>query len=144
MEASQIDIGAAPNGINTAHASAAGEGPRPATTASDTANLPNLSRTRVLPTETEEADTVLSLGEFQNVETLSHSEAKVLMDALMIKKVNEAGGARVNITETLSKTQEYLSMFARFKTKDTVTAVSNILDHHKGKLDSFERSQLSE
>ena len=52
------------------------------------------SRTREQPSGDEEATTELKLGEFQNVPTLTLSEARLLINAMMdhrskIKKVEE-------------------------------------------------------
>ncbi|MCJ1458467.1 RNA polymerase B [Mycoblastus sanguinarius] len=96
------------------------------------------SRTREKITGDEEATADLKLGEFQNVPTLTLSEARLLINAVMdhrkqLRKVEE--------TETLIKTQDYLDVFARFKQKENIEAVERMLTSHT-ELELFERSQL--
>ncbi|KAL8717598.1 MAG: hypothetical protein Q9225_005168 [Loekoesia sp. 1 TL-2023] len=96
------------------------------------------ARTREKPSGDEEATTDLKLGEFQSVPTLTLSEARLLINAVMdhrksIRKVEE--------TETLIKTQDYLDVFARFKQKENIEAVERMLSA-KQELELFERSQL--
>ncbi|KAI4124536.1 MAG: hypothetical protein LQ338_004747 [Usnochroma carphineum] len=96
------------------------------------------ARTREKPSGDEEATADLKLGEFQNVPTLTLSEARLLITAVMdhrksIRKVDE--------TETLVKTTDYLDVFARFKQKENIEAVERMLTA-KQELELFERSQL--
>jgi DNA-directed RNA polymerase II subunit RPB4 len=46
--------------------------------------------------------------------------------------------------EVLSKTMDYLDVFARFRTQDVVENVEGLLKAHqrKGELEDFERAQL--
>ncbi|MCJ1351893.1 MAG: RNA polymerase B [Icmadophila ericetorum] len=96
------------------------------------------SRTREKPTGDEEATTDLKLGEFQNVPTLTLSEARVLINAVMGHRKSQR---KVEETETLIKTQVYLDVFARFKQQENINAVEAILAQHS-ELELFERSQL--
>ncbi|KAI1005494.1 hypothetical protein K3495_g2723 [Podosphaera aphanis] len=98
------------------------------------------SRSRAPPQGDEEASTELRLGEFQDVDALTHSEAALVINALMAKR--RAGGKdRMGETEMLLKTTEYLDHFARFKRKENVEAVERLLSAHK-ELAKFERAQL--
>lgn len=138
--------------IDSPHAGATAEGARPpptpaeeaAAASSSTGQIPRLSRTRLIPTEAEEADTTLQLGEFTAVPTLSHSEVKFLLDAVMAQRKSEAGGGKVGQTETLTKTMDYLKVFARFNTRESIMAVERVLGGYEGRFESFERSQLGE
>ncbi|KAI6087862.1 RNA polymerase Rpb4 [Hypoxylon rubiginosum] len=87
----------------------------------------------------EEATTILKLGEFQDVDTLTLSEAALVINALVAKRRNE----RKNVTESemLTKTIDYLDTFARFKEKESVEAVERLLSSHK-EFHKFERAQL--
>ena len=98
------------------------------------------SRTRERPGGDESASTELNLGEFQNVPTLTLSEARLLINAVMDHRKQSR---QVNETETLIKTQDYLDVFARFKQKENIEAVERMLAS-KVELEFFERSQLGE
>ncbi|KAL9100599.1 MAG: hypothetical protein Q9163_004036 [Psora crenata] len=97
-----------------------------------------ISRTRERPGGEEEATTELKLGEFQNVPTLTLSEARLLINAVMDHRRQQR---QVNETETLIKTQDYLDVFARFKQKENIEAVERMLAS-RVELELFERSQL--
>jgi DNA-directed RNA polymerase II subunit RPB4 len=58
------------------------------------------SRTREAPQGDEEASAELKLGEFQNVDALTHSEAALVINALVSKR--RADGRNVNETEYVS------------------------------------------
>ncbi|RKF61084.1 DNA-directed RNA polymerase II subunit rpb4 [Erysiphe neolycopersici] len=98
------------------------------------------SRSRAPPQGDEEASTELKLGEFQDVDALTHSEAALVISALMQKR-RLNGKDRLGETEMLLKTTEYLDHFARFKRKENVEAVERLLSAHK-ELAKFERAQL--
>lgn len=89
-----------------------------------------------------EATSVLKLGDFQNTPTLTLSEAKLILNAVVEKRRERAPNGQVQETETLTKTQDYLTMFARFKQKESVEAVERVLTTQAHQLDFFERSQL--
>ena len=96
------------------------------------------SRARERPGGEEEATADLKLGEFQNVPTLTLSEARLLINAVMDHRKQQR---QVNETETLIKTQDYLDVFARFKQKENIEAVERMLAS-RVELELFERSQL--
>ncbi|KAL9601379.1 MAG: hypothetical protein Q9219_002555 [cf. Caloplaca sp. 3 TL-2023] len=98
------------------------------------------ARTREKPSGDEEATTDLKLGEFQNVPTLTLSEARLLINAVMDHRKSMR---KVEETDTLVKTQDYLDVFARFKQKENIEAVERMLSA-KQELELFERSQLAD
>ncbi|CAK7265650.1 RNA polymerase B [Sporothrix epigloea] len=97
------------------------------------------SRPKPPPPGEEEAGAELRLGEFEGVETLSLSEAWLVINALMAKRRNDR--KTVNETEVLTKTVDYLDAFARFKRKANVEAVERLLASHP-ELTKFERAAL--
>ncbi|TQV95802.1 polymerase (RNA) II (DNA directed) polypeptide D [Cordyceps javanica] len=98
-----------------------------------------MSRPKPPPPGTEEASATLNLGEFQNVDTLTLSEASLVLNALVAKRRNDR--KNVNETEMLNQTLNYLDHFARFTQKENVEAVERLLSAHKD-LAKFERTQL--
>jgi DNA-directed RNA polymerase II subunit RPB4 len=99
------------------------------------------SRSKPPPPGEEEASAVLKLGEFDNVDTLTLSEASLVINALMTKRKKDRKDR--NETEVLNKTLDYLDAFARFKQKENVEAVERLLSAHK-ELTKFERAQIGE
>ncbi|KAF8851089.1 hypothetical protein BDZ45DRAFT_601978 [Acephala macrosclerotiorum] len=97
------------------------------------------SRSREAPQGDEEAAAELKLGEFQDVDALTHSEAALVINALVAKRRMDK--KNINETEMLIKTTDYLDHFARFKRKENVEAVERLLSAHK-ELAKFERAQL--
>lgn len=100
---------------------------------------PRTSRPKPAPRGDEQAGVELKLGEFENVDTLTLSEAALVINALVSKRRND----RKNFQETeiLSQTVDYLDAFARFKQKENVEAVERLLSSHK-QLNKFERAQI--
>ena len=127
-------------------------------------------RKRELPQAELEATSNLKLGEFQNVPTLSLSEARlVITKVLDLRRKGDnkfeereyvyaipqdrktfdnrfALGMKVYpltraCCRALIKTQDYLEVFARFKEKENIEAVERLLSAHT-ELELFERSQL--
>ncbi|RYP76335.1 hypothetical protein DL771_001774 [Monosporascus sp. 5C6A] len=96
------------------------------------------SRPKPRPAGNEEAGDTINLGEFQDVETLTLSEAALVINALVTKRRNER---KMNETEMLTKTIDYLDAFSRFKKKENVEAVERLLSAHK-EFHKFERAQL--
>ncbi|KAG8530733.1 uncharacterized protein KY384_004090 [Bacidia gigantensis] len=96
------------------------------------------SRQREKPGGDEEATTKLELGEFKDIPTLTLSEARLLINAVIDHRKQSR---QFNETETLIKTQDYLDVFARFKQKENIEAVERMLDQ-RVELEFFERSQL--
>src|SRR4051812_45632166 len=107
---------------------------------SDQAHAPT-SRSKPPPPGEEEASAVLRLGEFDDVDTLTLSEAALVINALMSKRRKDRKDR--NETDVLNKTLEYLDAFARFKQKENVEAVERLLSAHK-ELTKFERAQIGE
>ncbi|KAG8421460.1 hypothetical protein J3458_003341 [Metarhizium acridum] len=97
------------------------------------------SRPKPPPPGNEEASATLNLGEFQDVDTLTLSEAALVLNALVAKRRNDR--KNVNETEMLNQTLNYLDHFARFTQKENVEAVERLLSAHKD-LAKFERAQL--
>ncbi|KAL7913331.1 RNA polymerase Rpb4 family protein [Trichoderma velutinum] len=97
------------------------------------------SRPKPPPPGNEEASAALNLGEFQHVDTLTLSEASLVLNALVAKRRNDR--KNVNETEMLNQTLNYLDHFARFTQKENVEAVERLLSAHKD-LAKFERAQL--
>ncbi|EHK25022.1 DNA-directed RNA polymerase II subunit RPB4 [Trichoderma harzianum] len=97
------------------------------------------SRPKPPPPGNEEASATLNLGEFQHVDTLTLSEAALVLNALVAKRRNDR--KNVNETEMLNQTLNYLDHFARFTQKENVEAVERLLSAHKD-LAKFERAQL--
>ncbi|KAK2068713.1 hypothetical protein P8C59_003341 [Phyllachora maydis] len=104
----------------------------------DQNHLPT-SRNKATTTGDEEAGDVLKLGEFQEVDTLTLSEAQLVIKALMAKRRKDRKDR--NETEVLVKTLDYLDAFSRFKEKENVEAAERLLSAHK-QLTKFERAQL--
>ncbi|KAJ9157789.1 hypothetical protein NKR23_g705 [Pleurostoma richardsiae] len=102
-------------------------------------NYPATSRPKPPPPGEEEAGSVLKLGEFEDVDTLTLSEAALVINALLAKRRNDR--KNLNETEILAKTIDYLDAFSRFKQKENVEAVERLLSSHK-QLSKFERAQL--
>jgi DNA-directed RNA polymerase II subunit RPB4 len=97
------------------------------------------SRPKPPPPEEEEAGTVLKLGEFQDVDTLTLSEASLVINALLAKRKKDRKDR--NETEILNKTLDYLDAFARIKGKENVEAAERLLSARK-ELTKFERAQI--
>ncbi|KFY26437.1 hypothetical protein V493_04087 [Pseudogymnoascus sp. VKM F-4281 (FW-2241)] len=104
-------------------------------------NAAQTMRKRAPPQGDEEAGAELKLGEFQDVDALTHSEAALVINALVAKRKMDKDSKRVNDSEMLNKTLEYLDHFARFKRKENVEAVERLLSAHQ-ELAKFERAQL--
>ena len=97
------------------------------------------SRPKPPPPGEEEATDDVKLGEFEGVDTLTLSEANLVIHALVAKRRND----RKNFQETeiLAQTVDYLDAFARFKQKENVEAVERLLSSQK-QLNKFERAQI--
>ncbi|KAK0392443.1 hypothetical protein NLU13_1938 [Sarocladium strictum] len=100
---------------------------------------PRTSRPKPPPPGKEQAKEVINLGEFQDADTLTYSEASLVLNALMAKRRNDRKD--VNGTEVLTSTLTYLDHFARFRQKENVEAVERLLSTHKN-MEKFERAQL--
>jgi DNA-directed RNA polymerase II subunit RPB4 len=87
----------------------------------------------------EEADREIKLGEFQDVVTLTLSEAHLVIDAVITKRRKERKDR--NETEVLLQTLDYLDTFARYKHKENVEAAENLVKELPN-LTLFERAQI--
>jgi len=98
---------------------------------------------------------VLTASEFSSTPTLTLSEAKFLLDAVLRDRSERSGkvaGEEVAVSEyeelqwrvlkerIMRKTREYLDVFARFKNEESVQAVERIL--RASGLEEFENAQL--
>lgn len=97
------------------------------------------ARTKEAQHGDEEAGPELRLGEFQNVSSLTLSETRELIRAVLQHR--EDTGKKIPETEVLTKTREYLDIFSRFKQRESIQAVERILSQQSG-LAAFEKSQL--
>ncbi|KXH39545.1 RNA polymerase Rpb4 [Colletotrichum nymphaeae SA-01] len=97
------------------------------------------SRPKPPPPGSEEASSILNLGEFQHVDTLTLSEASLVINALVTKRKMDR--KNINETEMLTQTLNYLDAFSRFRQKENVEAVERLLSAHK-QLAKFERAQI--
>ncbi|KZZ88840.1 polymerase II polypeptide D [Ascosphaera apis ARSEF 7405] len=101
-------------------------------------------RPREEPKAELEATTELKLGEFQDVPTLSLSEARLVINKVLDIRRNAEGEGGRPVTEepeALTKTLDYLEIFARFKDTENIEEVEKLLSAHT-ELELFERSQL--
>ncbi|KAL8826698.1 MAG: hypothetical protein Q9191_003645 [Dirinaria sp. TL-2023a] len=96
------------------------------------------SRVREKPPGDEEATSTLKLGEFHNDPSLTLSEARMVINAVINHRKPDAA---VRTKEVYTKTIDYLDIFARFKAKENIEAVERLLSL-KSELETFERSQL--
>jgi DNA-directed RNA polymerase II subunit RPB4 len=122
------------------------------------------SRAKPKPEGDEEATSVLNLGEFQNVDALSLSEASIIINAVLAKRKKEGRNMKQNeyAWHSLSASERlpcerrdrltrrkiayypnltYLDTFARFKKKENIEAVERLLNGHP-ELAKFEKAQL--
>lgn len=100
---------------------------------------PATHRKRALPQGELEAASTLKLGADQNTHTLSLSEARLVINKVLENK--RRGGKKYEEPENLTKTLDYLEVFARFKDEENIKAVERLLNSHT-ELEMFERSQL--
>ncbi|PYI01121.1 hypothetical protein BO78DRAFT_411711 [Aspergillus sclerotiicarbonarius CBS 121057] len=100
---------------------------------------PATHRKRTLPQGELEAASTLKLGADQNTHTLSLSEARLVINKVLENK--RRGGKKYEEPENLTKTLDYLEVFARFKDEENIKAVERLLNSHT-ELEMFERSQL--
>jgi len=106
---------------------------------SDQSHAPTARSKAVAPGD-EEAGAVLRLGEFEDVDTLTLSEAALVLNALMAKRRKDRKGDRKE-NVMLLQTLDYLDSFSRFKKKEHVEMVERLLSQRK-ELTKFERAQI--
>jgi DNA-directed RNA polymerase subunit F len=87
-----------------------------------------------------EAGTELNLGEFATEETLSLSEARIVL----LKTIDHRAqhGAQFEETENTAKAREYLEIFAVFKDLAMAEQVEALINRLGTGLEKFEKSQL--
>jgi DNA-directed RNA polymerase II subunit RPB4 len=117
------------------------------TSTSSTTQIPSFQpppapeiRTRERITYDEEAGSSLRLGDFQHVHCLSISEARLLVDAIFDAR-RKSGKPKAG-SEHLTKMQEYMDTYARFKGRATISELEGLMAQHPY-LDSFEAAQLT-
>ncbi|KAI5306630.1 hypothetical protein KEM56_007873 [Ascosphaera pollenicola] len=101
-------------------------------------------RPREEPKIEYEATTELRLGEFEDAATLSVSEARLVLNKIMgvrRETAREEGKTVPEEPESLTKTMDYVEIFARFKDPANLEAVGNLLEKQTH-LELFERAQL--
>ncbi|KAK5148848.1 HRDC-like protein [Cryomyces antarcticus] len=96
-------------------------------------------RQREVTTGGEEAAAELLLGEFNGVPSLSLSEARLLINAVIDHR--QKTNRKMQEGDTLRSTQKWLDEFARFKQKENIEAVERLLAG-RAEFEPFERSQL--
>lgn len=85
------------------------------------------------------------LGEFYNSTALTISETRLLLGIVLDKRRNESKTGVIAETPTLTKTQDYLDLFARYKEQKTVQNVDDLLNPFMQTIfTNIERSQLGE
>lgn len=98
-----------------------------------------VSRTKEVVSQDLRMDDEVVLGQFQNVHTLSVSEARMIVNAVFQQRKEK--GKHYKETENMTKMFDYLDMFSRFKQQENITAVEQVLSAHT-ELAFAERSQL--
>ncbi|QSL65701.1 hypothetical protein MERGE_003014 [Pneumocystis wakefieldiae] len=89
----------------------------------------------------EEDASRLQLGEeFANATCLSVSEAKIILEAVLSQRQKELG-EEIVMTDVIRKIKDYLNIFARFRTQESVHAAERVLRGDPD-LHSFETAQL--
>ncbi|XP_039753663.1 DNA-directed RNA polymerase II subunit Rpb4 isoform X1 [Pararge aegeria] len=78
-------------------------------------------------------------SEFENAETLLISEVDMLLEHR--KAQNESAEEEQEFSEVFMKTLTYTNMFKKFKNKETITAIRNLLQSKK--LHKFEIASLA-
>ncbi|CAM1323659.1 POLR2D (predicted) [Pycnogonum litorale] len=87
----------------------------------------------------EDASELKFPKEFENAETLLISEVNMLLEHR--KSQNESAEDEQEFSDVFLKTSNYTQRFSRFKNKDTITAVRNMLTQKK--LHKFELASLA-
>lgn len=89
-----------------------------------------------------EAGPVLKLGEYTDEPTLNTSEARLIL--IKTLETRRQRDSHAEETETLTKTRDYLEIFAVFKELGEAQQVESIIDTYGKDLARFEKSQLGE
>jgi DNA-directed RNA polymerase II subunit RPB4 len=103
---------------------------------------PHAAPSREQPTASTdlEAGRELKLGEFDDVETLSLSEARIVLQRTI--EVREKRGEHFESTENTNKTKDYLELFAVFRDLQVAEQVEQLISSMGPVLVKFEKSQL--
>ncbi|KAI1301407.1 DNA-directed RNA polymerase II subunit RPB4 [Halotydeus destructor] len=92
------------------------------------------------PEQTEEdASDLVFPKEFEKAETLLISEVNMLLDHR--NSQNEMAEEEQELSEVFKKTQQYCQRFSKYKNRETISAVRQLL--HMKKLHKFEMAQLA-
>ncbi|KAK2589766.1 hypothetical protein QQS21_012556 [Conoideocrella luteorostrata] len=103
-------------------------------------NNPPRSRPKAIPpSEQVENAELLQLGEFKGVETLTVSEAALVVNAVLAKRGKDRNAVQHNPVQ--QSTLEYFDAFARFENRESIEAVERLLSSRQ-ELSKFERAQL--
>ncbi|KAK5071822.1 RNA polymerase B [Lithohypha guttulata] len=96
-----------------------------------------------------EAGRDLKLGEFADDPTLNLSEARIILEKSLEARNKRAREKNPNSdrpawkdTETLSKTRDYLEIFAYFKEMADAETAERLINQFSGGMERFEKSQL--
>jgi DNA-directed RNA polymerase II subunit RPB4 len=103
---------------------------------------PHAAPSREQPTASTDlqAGREMNLGEWSETETLSLSEARIVLERAL--EMRQKRGENVEEAETLVKTRDYLEIFAVFKDLSAAEQVEQLINSIGSNLDKFERSQL--
>jgi DNA-directed RNA polymerase II subunit RPB4 len=103
---------------------------------------PHAAPSREQPTASTdlEAGRDLKLGEFADVDTLSLSEARIVLQAALDARVKR--GEHLEETENMQKTRDYLEIFAVFKDFKVAEQVDHLVSSISPNLVKFEKTQI--
>ncbi|ETN37333.1 uncharacterized protein HMPREF1541_08324 [Cyphellophora europaea CBS 101466] len=103
---------------------------------------PHAAPSREQPTASTdlEAGRELKLGEFADVETLSLSEARIVLQRTL--EMRQKRGEPFDESDTMVKTRDYLEIFAVFKDLSVAEQVEQLINSLGNDLVKFEKSQL--
>ena len=103
---------------------------------------PHAAPSREQPTASIEleAGRDLVLGEFADVDTLSLSEARIVLQAALDARVKR--GEHLEETENMQKTRDYLEIFATFKDFKVAEQVDHLVSSISPALVKFEKTQI--
>jgi len=87
----------------------------------------------------EDATELIFPKEFENAEALLISEVHMLLEHR--KQTNENAEEETELSEVFTKTQAYCQRFSRYKNRETISAVRQLLSQKK--LHKFEVAQLA-
>lgn len=87
---------------------------------------PSTSRPKPPPPGDEEATSTLKLGEFQDVDTLTLSEASLVINALLAKRRNDS--KNVNETEYVPSEVFFARLFCRAVRRAGASTLSGLLE----------------